>query len=98
MIRLLNQKKILRLLYRNNQLTKQEIAQMLNISIPTVISNSSELIKQGFLEEAGVAESTGGRKPTIVKFIPTSRYSFGVWVTREKIRIILTDLNFKTNR
>ena len=95
MIRLLNQKKILRLLYRNNQLTKQEIAQMLNISIPTVISNSRELMKQGFLEVAGVAESTGGRKPTIVKFIPTSRYSFGIWVTKEKIRIILTDLNFK---
>lgn len=93
-IRILNQKKILHLLYRNNQLTKQDISKKLNISIPTVISNTNELIEQGFLEEAGVAESTGGRKPTIIKFLPNSRYSFGVWVTRDKVRIILTNLNF----
>ncbi|WP_406542489.1 winged helix-turn-helix domain-containing protein [Clostridium ljungdahlii] len=47
-IRILNQKKILNLLYRNNKLTKQEISQKLNISIPTVISNSNELIEEGF--------------------------------------------------
>ncbi|WP_406543568.1 ROK family transcriptional regulator [Clostridium ljungdahlii] len=94
-IRILNQKKILNLLYRNNKLTKQEISQKLNISIPTVISNSNELIEQGFLEEAGVAESTGGRKPTILKFLPDSRYSFGVWITKDKVKIILTNLNFK---
>ncbi|OBR97114.1 MULTISPECIES: ROK family transcriptional regulator [Clostridium] len=94
-IRILNQKKILNLLYRNNKLTKQEISQRLNISIPTVISNSNELIEQGFLEEAGVAKSTGGRKPTILKFLPDSRYSFGVWITKDKVKIILTNLNFK---
>ena len=94
-IRILNQKKILNLLYRNNKLTKQEISQKLNISIPTVISNSNALIEQGFLEEAGVAESTGGRKPTILKFLPDSRYSIGVCVTKDKVRIILTNLNFK---
>lgn len=92
-IRILNQKKILNLLYRNNQLTKQDISKELNISIPTVISNTNELIEQGFLEEAGVGKSTGGRKPTIIKFIPDSRYSFGVWVTKDKVRIILTNLN-----
>jgi predicted NBD/HSP70 family sugar kinase len=93
-IRILNEKKILNLLYRNNKLTKQEISQKLNISIPTVISNSNELIEQGFLEEAGVAESTGGRKPTILKFLPDSRYSFGVCVTKDKVRIVLVNLNF----
>lgn len=94
-IRILNQKKILNLLYRNNKLTKQEISQKLNISIPTVISNSKDLIEQGFLEEAGVAESTGGRKPTILKFLSDSRYSFGVCVTKDKVRIILANLKFE---
>ncbi len=93
-IRILNEKKILNLLYRNNKLTKQEISQKLNISIPTVISNSNELIEQGFLEEAGVAQSTGGRKPTILKFLPDSRYSFGVCITKDRVRIILVNLNF----
>ncbi|WP_243186867.1 ROK family transcriptional regulator [Clostridium muellerianum] len=93
-IRRLNQKKILNLLYRNNKLTKQDISQKLDISIPTVISNSNDLIEQGFLQEAGVAESTGGRKPTIIKFIPDCRYSFGVCITKDRVRIILANLNF----
>lgn len=92
-IKVLNQKKIIQLLYRNKQLTKQEIAQSLKVSIPTVISNVKELIEQGFLDESGVAESTGGRKPTIIKFLPNSRYSFGVCITKNQVRIMFTNLN-----
>ena len=90
----LNQKKIIRLLYRKKQLTKQEISQALKISIPTVISNVTELIGQGLLDETRIGESSGGRKPVIVRFLPDSRYSFGVLVTNEQVKIILTNLNF----
>ncbi|WP_411682282.1 ROK family transcriptional regulator [Clostridium thailandense] len=93
-IKVLNQKKMLQLLYRNKKLTKQDISQALNVSIPTVISNVKELIEQDFLEESGVAESTGGRKPTIIRFLPDSRYSFGVCITRGKVRIIIVNLYF----
>ena len=94
-IKVLNQKKIIQLLYRNKQMTKQDISKELRISIPTVISNVKELIEQGFLDEAGVGESSGGRKPTIVRFLPDSRYSFGVCITKDQVRIILTNLNLK---
>lgn len=93
-IKALNQKKIIQLLYRNKQLTKQDISKALNISIPTVISNVKELIDQGFLDEAGVGKSSGGRKPTIIRFLPNSRYSLGVCITKDQVRIILTNLNF----
>jgi predicted NBD/HSP70 family sugar kinase len=93
-IKELNQKKIIQMLYRKNQLTKQVIAQNLKISIPTVISNVRELIERGFLDEIGVAESSGGRKPVIVRFLPDARYSFGVLITKERVRIILTNLKF----
>lgn len=93
-IKELNQKKIIQMLYRKNQLTKQVIAQNLKISIPTVISNVRELIERGFLDEIGVAESSGGRKPVIVRFLPDARYSFGVLITKEQVRIILTNLKF----
>ena len=93
-IKMLNQKKIMQLLYRNKELTKQEISRTLNLSIPTVISNINELIGQGFLDEAGVGESSGGRKPVIVRFLPNSRYSIGVCITRDQIRIVLTNFNF----
>lgn len=94
-IKMLNQKKIMQLLYRNKELTKQEISKTLNLSIPTVITNINELISQGFLDEAGVGESSGGRKPVIVRFLPNSRYSIGVCITRDQIRMILTNLDFE---
>ena len=93
-IKILNQKKIMQLLYRNKELTKQDIAKTLKVSIPTVITNVNEIIQQGFLEESGVGESSGGRKPVIVRFLPNSRYSIGVCITKEQVRIILTNLNF----
>lgn len=93
-IKMINQKKIMQLLYRNKELTKLEISRTLNLSIPTVITNINELIGQGFLDEAGVGESSGGRKPVIVRFLPNSRYSIGVCITKDQIRIILTNLNF----
>lgn len=94
-IKMINQKKIMQLLYRNKELTKQEISRTLNLSIPTVITNINELIDKGFLDEAGVGESSGGRKPIIVRFLPNSRYSVGVCITKDDIRIVLTNLNFE---
>ncbi len=93
-IKVLNQKRIIQLLYRKKQLTKQEISQTLNISIPTVITNVRELIEQGFLDESEVGKSSGGRKPVIVSFLPDFKYSIGVLITKHHFRIILTNLYF----
>ena len=93
-IKITNQKKIIQLLYREKQLTNLVISKTIKVSIPTVISNVRELIKQGYLDETKVGESSGGRKPVIVRFLPNCRYSFGVLITKEQVRIILTDLNF----
>lgn len=95
MIKAQNQKRIINLLYRENQLTKQEISKHLKISIPTVITNVNEIIDKGFFDEAGVAESNGGRKPTIIRFLPNSRYSIAVNLNKDEIRIILVNLNFE---
>lgn len=88
-----NKKKILNLLYKKRELTKQDIAKETGISIPTVTNNINELIEEGIVEEAGVAVSTGGRKPVVVRFLPYSRYSFGVDFSLESVRVILTDLD-----
>lgn len=90
-----NKKNILNLLYKKRELTKQEISKEVNISIPTVINNVNELILEGLVEEAGVADSTGGRKPVIVRFLPDSRYSFGVEFSKQNIRVVLTNLDSK---
>jgi predicted NBD/HSP70 family sugar kinase len=88
-----NKKMIINLLHSQRELTKQQIAKQISVSIPTVISNVNELIEEGLVEEAGVGDSSGGRKPVIVRFKPNSRYSFGVQVNIDSIRIILTNLD-----
>ncbi|GIM27708.1 ArsR family transcriptional regulator [Clostridium polyendosporum] len=92
-IKVNNRKRILRLLSEQRELTKQDIARILDISIPTVSTIVAELIVEGILEEAGIASSTGGRKPIILRFIPTSYFSLGVDLCEDFVRVILTDLD-----
>lgn len=90
-----NKQKILKLLYKDKKLTKQDIAKKINVSIPTVITNVNELLKEGLIEESGVADSTGGRKPVVVSFLPNSRFAFGVDINPEKVRLILANLDLE---
>ena len=97
-IRDANNRRILHLLMRERELSKQEMAKLTGLSVPTVTSIVTHLIEEGIVEEAGVAVSTGGRKPMITRFLPESRYAFGVdfssnhLTSSNKIRVIL--INF----
>lgn len=90
-----NKKRILDLIRREKELTKQDIAKKIGVSIPTVISNVNELLSENLIAETGVADSTGGRKPVVVSFLPDSRFAFGVDISPEQVRIILTNLDLK---
>ncbi len=90
-----NRKKILSLLMSKRELTKQEISLKTKISIPTVAANVNELLREGIIEESGVANSSGGRKPVLIKFLPDSKYSFGVDINVERAKIALVNLDCK---
>lgn len=92
-IKLNNRKRIIKLLTREREMTKLEISRKLDISVPTVTTIVGELIEEGIVLEAGMATSTGGRKPVIIKFLPDSRYSIGVELRKRRIRLILTNLD-----
>lgn len=95
-IKMSNGKKILQLLYNTEEdLTKQDIAKKLNISLPTVTHNLNSLMEEGYVLEAGVADSTGGRKPLVVRFDATAKYTLGVDIQSERIILLLTDLRSK---
>ncbi len=49
---------------------------------------------EGIAEEAGVSESTGGRRPMLIKFLPDAYYSVGIEFSADRyVRIILTNLD-----
>ena len=92
-IRTQNRKKILYLLMKKRELTIAEISRELKISIPTVSKNIAELIAEGVAQEAGVSESTGGRRPMVIRFVPDAYYAIGVEFRLQQVRLILTNLD-----
>ena len=90
-----NRSRILNVVYQKKTVTRQEVSRALKISLPTVVSNVADMVEEGILEVAGMATSTGGRKPLIIRFVPDSRYSIGIELTTSKGRIILTNLRSK---
>lgn len=99
-IRTVNRKKILQLLIRSREVTIPEISRETRISIPTVTKNINQLIIEGIAEEAGVSESTVGRKPMVLRFLPDAYHAIGVEFAIDHIRIVLTNLDsaIKANR
>ncbi|WP_310940331.1 ROK family transcriptional regulator [Clostridium sp. SHJSY1] len=87
-----NRKKIISLLIKEEEITKLEISRKLNISITTVSTNITELRNEGFVEEVGSLESTGGRKATSYKLNEDSKFSIGIALTPKHIKISLVNL------
>jgi predicted NBD/HSP70 family sugar kinase len=90
-----NKMKIVKLLAKKRQLTKNDISKELKLSIPTVSSNIRELVDEKILFEAGQVDSLEGRKPTLIEYNPNYRYSVGVELKEDYIRMIITNLDSK---
>lgn len=62
-----NRNQVFRAVYEaQTPLTKQDISQKLNMSLPTVTQNLKELFDEEVLLYAGTEESTGGRKARLI--------------------------------
>lgn len=90
-----NRKKIIALLLKKNEITKLDISRLLDISITTVSTNITELKSEGIVEDVRSLESTGGRKAIAIKLNENCRYSIGVALTPNHIKISL--VNIKKN-
>ena len=90
-----NKMKIVKLLAKKRQLTKNDIAKELKLSIPTIASNIRELVEENILLEAGQLDSLEGRKPVLIEYNPNYRYSVGVELKEDYIRMVITNLDNK---
>ncbi len=85
-------KKILRYMLERESTTKTELASRLNLSMPTVLSNISELTELGLVSEVGETASNGGRKARRIALNPTYCYGLGVDITAHHVGMVLVDL------
>lgn len=90
-----NQYRIIRLLLEEGTMTRQEIAQRLQISMPTTLQNTNELLETGLLEEAGAMESTGGRRAKKLVLKGDAGLALGIDIALHQVEFVITDLRGK---
>ncbi|MGG3692524.1 ROK family transcriptional regulator [Heyndrickxia ginsengihumi] len=83
---------IYHLIYQHEKLSKQEIANQLHLSLPTVTQNLVRLEKEKLIEKNGYFESSVGRRATAYTICPQARISIGVEIQKKKVRILAVDL------
>lgn len=91
-IRVNNRKRVVNTLFRRGAMTKQELAQRLDLSLPTVTLLLKELKQKGLIENGETLDSTGGRKPVCLMPVYDIKYAVGVEVSLHELRIVALDL------
>ncbi|MCL2034400.1 MAG: ROK family transcriptional regulator [Oscillospiraceae bacterium] len=88
----MNRNRIFKYVYHNNAVSKQNIADALNMSLPTVNQNIKTLKEQGLIIETGMLESTGGRKAKALSANTPARYAVGIDITRNHVVAAVIDI------
>ncbi len=91
-----NRNRVFRYIYASDTpVTKQDVAQNLNLSLPTVGQNLKELQEAGLLETQGTFDSTGGRKPRAIGVASGVKISVGIMLSMYHIHLVCIDLRAK---
>ncbi|TDF97589.1 ROK family protein [Paenibacillus piri] len=78
---------------RQGTVSKIELLEQSEMTGSTLTRTLEELTAQGWLIEAGLGESTGGRRPILYQTNPDAGYVFGLEISRLSTKLILCDLH-----
>ncbi|TGD20407.1 ROK family transcriptional regulator [Levilactobacillus suantsaiihabitans] len=87
-----NYSDIYHLLYDNEKLSKQDIADQLNLSLPTVSSNLQKLTEQKLIVKNGQLKSLIGRRATAYSIDPNVSLSIGVEIFAHRATLAVLNL------
>lgn len=87
-----NYSDIYRIIYQAKQLSKSQIANALQMSLPTVTQHLLALTNDGMIEKRGLLASTIGRKAAAYAICPTLRVSVGVELLQSTVTVVVLDL------
>ncbi len=91
-LRRTNRSAVLRKLYFDGPLSRQELAPATGLSSGSISNVVAELTADGLIEEAGSVDSDGGRPRTLLRVGSDSAYLIGVDVGETRVRVELFDL------
>ncbi len=88
----INETSLLELIRINKQVSKAELAQITGLSPTACGIIVTNLLDKGYIREAGIGTSKGGRRPILYELTPRSYFSIGVDIDIDYMRFILMDI------
>jgi glucokinase-like ROK family protein len=89
----LNKSTILNIIRLYGPISRAEIAKMTKLTPPTVTNIVNELLKDQLIIESDLGESTGGRKPIMLKINSTRFYVIGIYARAKKLDAAVANLD-----
>ncbi|MCR1835716.1 ROK family transcriptional regulator [Oceanobacillus caeni] len=87
-----NYSSIYHLIYQKGKISKQEIANQLHLSLPTITQNLVRLEKEKLIEKSGYFQSSIGRRATAYGICTRAKISIGVEIQKKHVKILAIDL------
>jgi len=87
-----NRTDIYQLLRNSLSLSRQDIVQQLQLSLPTVTKNLLELEQEGLIAESGSISNTGGRRAKTYSIVRDAKIAIGLDITRHHVSAVSIDL------
>lgn len=88
----LNRSIILQCIREHGTISRSQISRLTGISMPTVTNIVDKLASEEVVKETGKGKSTGGRRPTLVRYNLDYGRVIGVDLGSEKVKIAVADL------
>lgn len=90
---LINHSETIKCLYYNKILTSADISNYTGKSIPHTVKVLNELIKEGYVQEKGLALSSGGRRPLNYSLISNTHCLLSVAMDQFSAQMVIVDMN-----
>ena len=99
-IKKINMSQILDIIRKKGPISRSEIAELTNLTPATITNITSELIDAKLIVEGESGESSGGRKPVMLRIRCDYYRVIGVYIGSRKLKIMASDLmaNSKYNK
>ena len=93
LIRRMNRSLVLNLIKSRGPISRTDIARLSGLSLATVSGITAELIEKGLIHEMGAGQSTGGRRPVLLRLNHQAGFVVGLKLMEHVITSAVTDLD-----
>ena len=92
LLKRINRNLIIKLIIKEGEVSRSQLARLTGLALPSVMRIVEGLVAEGLVEDLGKGDSTGGRKPTLIRLNADYMYIVGIEIAIEST-IVIT--NFK---